>query len=220
MKIHKAGINVILSFIIIEAVIFSIIYFLLAIPEITYVFGLLFLILTTFVVRFFRKPSRNISFSENQLIVPADGEVVVIEEILDEQFSGEKRIQVSIFMSVWNIHINWIPVIGKILSTQHFDGKFLLAKQPKSSIVNERSVTMIESNYCGSTIVVKQIAGVVARRIITYATKGSSSKAGEELGFIRFGSRVDVLVPTNTKIDVKIGQKVKGGINLLGELQR
>jgi phosphatidylserine decarboxylase len=174
-------------------------------------------LITLFVLRFFRNPNRKIEFNENQVIAPADGKVVTIEEIEQHDFIEGRRIQVSIFMSVWNVHINWVPVTGEIKQVLHFDGKFLVAKAPKSSYLNERSVIVIQPKNAPA-ILVKQIAGAVARRIITYVKPGVMANAGDQLGFIRFGSRVDVLLPLEYKVKVNIGQKVTGGKTLLAEL--
>ncbi len=211
MKIHKAGYSVIAVIALIQIALWTGLFFLTSNHTLQLAVGIAFLLLLCFVVRFFRSPKRNIEFSADEVIAPADGKVVVIEEITDS-FTGEKRMQLSIFMSVWNVHINWLPVLGKIVSAQHFSGNYMRAILPKSSEENERAVTLIEPKSGKGTIVVKQIAGAVARRIITYVKANDHCEAGKQLGFIRFGSRVDILLPSDYVIDVHIGDKTTGGI--------
>jgi phosphatidylserine decarboxylase len=217
MRIHKAGFSVIFVIALILGAI-NILLFYKAVHSLVFPISLVISgIFILFVLRFFRYPFRKIAFNENQVISPADGTVVTIEEIGQHDFIEGRRIQVSIFMSVWNVHINWVPVIGEIKQVLHFDGKFLVAKAPKSSYLNERSVIVFKPKNAND-ILVKQIAGAVARRIITYVKPGMTSNAGDQLGFIRFGSRVDVLLPLEYKVKVNIGQKVTGGKTLLAEL--
>jgi phosphatidylserine decarboxylase len=218
MKIHKAGFSVIAVAILIIAAILVVLK-LYASATLFYVTGFVLFCLLIFILRFFRLPNRTIQFDENQVISPADGTIVVIEEVDETEFIKEKRIQISIFMSVWNVHINWFPVIGKVVQSLHFNGNFMKARLPKSSHENERSVVVIETAHAGK-ILVKQIAGAVARRIITYAKPEQTSKAGDQLGFIRFGSRVDVLLPLGSKINVRLNEKVTGGITLLADLPK
>lgn len=217
MRIHKAGFSVIFVVVLVLGAI-NLLLFYKAVHSLVFPVSLVVSgLITLFVLRFFRYPNRKIEFNENQVITPADGTVVTIEEIEQHDFIEGRRIQVSIFMSVWNVHINWVPVIGEIKQVLHFDGKFMVAKAPKSSHLNERSVVVIQPKNA-QAILVKQIAGAVARRIITYVKPGTSSNAGDQLGFIRFGSRVDILLPLEYKIKVNIGQKVTGGKTLLAEL--
>lgn len=217
MKIHKAGFSVIAVAILITAFIMGVLLFAKPPVWITYTVGVLLFLILAFIFRFFRFPNRKIAFDETMVISPADGTIVVIEEVDETEFIKEKRIQVSIFMSVWSVHINWFPVIGKVLQSLHFDGKYMAAWLPKSSHENERSVVVIETPKAGK-ILVKQIAGAVARRIITYAKPDQLCKAGDQLGFIRFGSRVDVLLPLGSEIKVSLNQKVTGGMTLLAKL--
>jgi len=219
MRIHKAGISVILVTILFITLVLTILFATGTHHVVFYTVGLLLSLLLLFVLRFFRNPKRRIEISENQVIAPSDGKVVAIEEVTENEFIKDKRIQVSIFMSVWNVHINWLPVLGKVVQSLHFNGRYMAAWLPKSSTENERSVVIIESKNAGK-IMVKQIAGAVARRIITYAKEGDSISAGDQLGFIRFGSRVDVLLPVNSVIKVKLNDKVTGGITLLAELPK
>ncbi len=219
MRIHKAGISIILFVVLIELAVLVLLKYTIAnvYVDITAAFIALFLLI--FVLRFFRFPYRNIAFNENEVIAPADGKVVVIEKIENEEYTGQKMTQISIFMSVWNVHINWLPVLGKVVDSMHFNGNFKRAILPKASSENERSVVILQPTKLDKKIVVKQIAGAVARRIITYAKANDNINAGDQLGFIRFGSRVDILLPSEYIIDVKIGNKTKGGISQIAHLQ-
>ncbi len=217
MRIHKAGYSVIAVALLISATLMAVLILTKSpVWALSSIGCILFLILA-FIFRFFRFPNRNIEFDETMVISPADGTIVTIEEIEENEFIKEKRIQVSIFMSVWSVHINWFPVIGKVIQSLHFDGKYMAAWLPKSSHENERSVVVIDTPKAGK-ILVKQIAGAVARRIITYAKPDQTCKTGDQLGFIRFGSRVDVLIPVGSKIMVQMNQKVTGGLTLLAKL--
>ena len=162
-----------------------------------------------FILRFFRDPKRTASFSPGRIYAPADGKVVAVEETVEEECLKDRRIQVSIFMSVWNVHVNWFPAEGTITYYKYHPGRYLVARHPKSSLLNERNTTVIKIKR-DDEILVRQIAGIVARRIISYAASGKRVSAGDELGFIRFGSRVDVFLPLNCEILVKPGQKVRG----------
>ncbi|MBI9068576.1 MAG: phosphatidylserine decarboxylase family protein [Salinivirgaceae bacterium] len=217
MRIHKAGFGIIaIAFVLFGGMIGGLYCFsssTLLLSIVTIVLSIVML----FILRFFRHPKRKIQFTENEVFCPADGKVVVIEEIDEKEFIKDKRIQVSIFMSVWNVHINWFPIIGKVLNSAHFNGRYMAAWLPKASVENERSVVIMET-IKGEKIMIKQIAGALARRIITYSTGDKIVKPGDQLGFIRFGSRVDVLLPLNSKIMVELNQKVKGGITKLAEL--
>ena len=156
---------------------------------------------------------RELTVSHPQIICPADGKVVVIEEIFDTEYFNDKRLQVSIFMSPANVHINRIPMAGEVLYSQYHKGKYLVAWNPKSSTENERHSVVIKNE--AAIILVKQIAGAVAKRIVNYLKVGEQVTQGSEMGFIKFGSRVDVLLPINTIIDVKLNQLVKGGVTIL-----
>ncbi len=170
-----------------------------------------------FILYFFRDPKRSASFNGGTIYSPADGEVVVVEKTYEEEYFKDRRIQVSVFMSVWNIHINWFPVAGLLSYYKYHPGKYLVARHPKSSTLNERNTAVIRTDE-GKEILVRQIAGAVARRIISYAEKDKKVSAGDEMGFIRFGSRVDVFLPPDSKILVRPGQKVRGLHTTLAEL--
>ncbi|MBI3501124.1 MAG: phosphatidylserine decarboxylase family protein [Bacteroidetes bacterium] len=175
-----------------------------------------FLLIT--VLQFFRNPPRKISANEKHILSPADGKVVVIEEVMEEEYFHDKRIQVSIFMSPVNVHANRYPISGKISYYKYHPGKYLVAWHPKSSTENERTTVVIAPALKGESILFKQIAGALARRIVFYGKENETVKQGEQCGFIKFGSRVDVLLPLGTKVNVKLGEAVKGGISIIAEL--
>ena len=166
-----------------------------------------------FLVSFFRMPNRVHTINPNQIICPADGKVVVIEEVQPDEFYTEKRIQLSVFMSPANVHVNRVPVAGKIIYNKYHPGKYLVAWHPKSSTDNERWSVVIEN--AKGTILCKQIAGALARRICNYTKVEDQFTQGGEYGFIKFGSRVDLLLPVNATIHAKIGDVVKGGVTVL-----
>jgi phosphatidylserine decarboxylase len=168
-----------------------------------------------FIVSFFRIPNRPLTIDRNKIICPADGKVVVIEETTDVEYFHDKRLQVSIFMSPLNVHVNRNAVSGAVLYSKYHKGKYLVAWDPKSSTDNERHSVVY--NVEGREILVKQIAGAVARRIVNYLSPGMEVKQGEEMGFIKFGSRVDVLLPPGTKLHVQLDQVVQGGVTVLAE---
>ena len=168
------------------------------------------------VVSFFRIPARTLTVHNNQIICPADGKVVVMEEITDVEYFHDRRIQVSIFMSPLNVHVQRNAVTGEVLYSKYHKGKYLVAWNPKSSTENERHSVVYNVN--GTQILVKQIAGALAKRIVNYLSAGQQVKQGEEMGFIKFGSRVDVLLPVGTKINVQLNQVVQGGVTVLAEI--
>jgi phosphatidylserine decarboxylase len=158
---------------------------------------------------FFRKPGRHFLPDNKFILSPADGTVVAVEPVTENEFFNDERIQVSIFMSVWNVHINWYPVSGKVIYYKYHPGKYLVARHPKSSVLNERNTVVLDNPGTGK-ILVRQIAGAVARRIVSYVHDQKIVSQGEELGFIRFGSRVDLFLPPDIQILVKPGDSVRG----------
>ena len=177
---------------------------------------LLFLltVLFMFALQFFRNPDRHVSHADDNVVLsPADGRVVVIEEVDDPETKVGTRTQVSIFMSPLNVHVNRVPVSGKISYFKYHPGKYLVAWNPKSSTENERTTFVLESPH--GAIVIRQIAGAVARRICSYPKTGDGVTQGDELGFIKFGSRCDILLPPEANINVKIGDQVKGNIDTI-----
>ena len=185
----------------------------------TLVMGLTLLITISFwlfILSFFRIPSRVHTIQEGAVVAPADGEVVVIEEVQADEYFSDRRIQVSIFMSPLNVHVNRNPVSGEVVYSQYHPGKYLVAWHPKSSTENERHSVVYKTQ--GKEILVKQIAGALAKRIVNYLKPGQQVKQTEEMGFIKFGSRVDLLLPLDAKILVKLGDKPQGGITVLATL--
>jgi phosphatidylserine decarboxylase len=174
---------------------------------------LITLFLLLFIISFFRIPNRQLTINEKQIICPADGKVVVIEETVDEEYFKDKRLQVSIFMSPANVHVNRNPMDGEVIYNQYHKGKYLVAWHPKSSTENERWSVVVKNNY--GTILYKQIAGALAKRICNYTAVGQQVKQCDEYGFIKFGSRVDILLPVGTKVNVAMNQVVKGGVTVL-----
>jgi len=166
-----------------------------------------------FIISFFRIPNRILTIDDKKLVCPADGKVVVIEEIIDEEYFKDKRIQVSIFMSPANVHVNRNPMDGVVTYNQYHKGKYLVAWHPKSSTENERWSVAVKNSY--GEILYKQIAGALAKRICNYTSVGQAVKQTDEYGFIKFGSRVDILLPVGTKVDVSLNQVVKGGVTVL-----
>ena len=218
MKIHKEGYKSIA----IAVLVFGIINFLFfyffsgRFPITEWIIITTSIILFLFIVSFFRSPKRTFTESHHQVICPADGKVVVIEEIVDTEYFNDKRLQVSIFMSPANVHINRIPMSGEVLYSKYHKGKYLVAWNPKSSTQNERHSVVIQSE--SAVILVKQIAGALAKRIVNYLKVGQTVKQGSEMGFIKFGSRVDVLLPIDTIVEVKLNQIVKGGVTVLATI--
>ena len=176
-----------------------------------------FTVLLYLVIQFFRIPSRTCTGAQLDIMCPADGKVVVIEEVEETEYFKDKRIQVSIFMSPLNVHANYYPIGGEVTYTKYHPGLFLVAWHPKSSTDNERS-TCVVKHQNGQEILFRQIAGSMARRICYYAQKGDAAQQGAEFGFIKFGSRVDLFLPLGTKIDVVLNQKVKAKLTKLGSL--
>ncbi|MEE4177548.1 MAG: phosphatidylserine decarboxylase family protein [Bacteroides sp.] len=170
------------------------------------------LLLLVFVLQFFRSPNRKVVQDPSIILSPADGRVVVVEETIEKEFFKGKLLQVSIFMSPANVHQNRYPVSGKVLYKKHHHGKFLVAWNPKSSTLNERTSIAFETHE-GRQILMHQVAGFVARRIVCYSKTGMEVTQGKELGFIKFGSRVDLYLPLDVEPLVKIGDMVKGGIH-------
>lgn len=166
-----------------------------------------------FIISFFRIPNRDYTINDNQIICPADGKVVVIEEVTEVEYFKDRRIQVSIFMSPANVHVNRNPIQGEIIYNQYHKGKYLVAWHPKSSTENERWSVVTKNSH--GEILYKQIAGALAKRICNYTKVGQQVKQCDEYGFIKFGSRVDVLLPLHAKIEVSLNQVVKGGVTVL-----
>lgn len=170
------------------------------------------------VLQFFRHPHRSINPNDLHVLCPADGKVVVIEETEESEYFKDRRIQVSVFMSPVNVHVNRNPVSGIVKFFKYHPGKYLVAWDPKSSTDNERTTVVVE-NKAGIPVLFRQIAGALARRIVCYVKEGDKVSQGEQFGFIKFGSRVDLFLPLNSEIKVKLGDVVKGGITVIAELK-
>ena len=182
--------------------------------------GLIFLVtlgLLLFLVSFFRVPSRKLTVGPDLVVCPADGKVVVIEEVVDPEYFSDKRLQVSIFMSPANVHQNRNPIAGEVVYSQYHKGKYLVAWHPKSSTENERHSVVIRNSH--GEILVKQIAGALARRIVNYLVVGQKVVQSAEMGFIKFGSRVDLLLPVGTNVRVKLNEVVQGGVTVIASLK-
>lgn len=217
IKVHKEG----------RLILLSLLFILFALNIIVYLrFPNVLLAITTllsgsimlFFTYFFRNPTRVFEIDDPCLIVaPADGRVVVVESTEEHEYFGDQRIQISIFMSVFSVHANWYPIAGKVVNTKHQKGRHMAAYLPKSSHENERSTIVIEAP-CKTQILVRQIAGALARRIVTYAHVGVNCHLNEQLGFIKFGSRVDIFLPMNSDVFVQIGEETVGNETILARL--
>lgn len=216
IRFHKEGYKIIsITFVIAIAIILGaekIFDTTLAI-KITQVLTLGFVVL---ILQFFRNPNRKTTLNNAHIIAPVDGKVVVIEEVEEPEFFKDKRIQVSIFMSPINVHVTRYAMSGKIAYSKYHPGKYLVAWHPKASTENERTTVVIDNEPFGK-VLYRQIAGALAKRIVNYAKEGEMVTQGADAGFIKFGSRVDLFLPIGTKINVKLGDKVKGGVQIIAE---
>lgn len=220
MKIHKQGYKIIIIFLFILSGIVVIINLLFPIQ--TYIHYFLYLsgiIFYFMIVRFFRSPHRKIKIDEKNILSAADGKIVVIEEIQETEYFKDKRIQVSVFMSPLDIHVNWYPVGGIVKYKKYHPGSYFIASRPKSSFENEMTSIIIQTKQ-KQEILIRQIAGFVARRIISHAKQGNNVIQGEELGIIKFGSRVDLFLPTDVNIKVKLNQKVRGCETVIAQFNK
>lgn len=219
MTIHKEGIKIILGALLLSTLILicnSILYY-DSCPLLFYGISLIIFVFLILIIQFFRIPKRSKKYDLNEIVCPADGKVVVIEETLETEYFNDRRIQVSIFMSPLNVHANYYPISGKLVYQKYHPGKFLVAWHPKSSTENERT-TMVVRDDSGQEILIRQIAGAVARRICYYGEQGASVVKGEDLGFIKFGSRVDLFLPLDSNVNVNIGDKVMSKLTKIGSL--
>ncbi len=215
MRIHKEGRGVITTVAILFLLPLCIAYFagccwLYAVAGFFFIFFL-------FTLRFFRFPHRLLKQADGTVLSPADGKIVIIEEVEEKEFLNERRIQVSVFMSVWNVHINWFPISGTVDYFKHHQGKYLVAWHPKSSELNERTTIVVNNGK--TRLLFRQIAGYVARRIVCYAKVGERFEQNQQVGFIKFGSRVDLFLPLDAEINVKVGDKVKGTETIIAHLK-
>lgn len=220
MKLHREGKNIILFSSLFLLVLLAADYLLYHTTNwvwIPLLIGTTLLVFYYLIVQFFRIPNRKFSYGEMDVLCPADGKIVVIEEVYEPEYFKENRIQISIFMSPMNVHANYHPISGKVQYVKYHPGLFLVAWHPKSSTDNERT-TVVTRHKSGQEVLFRQIAGAVARRICYYVRESQVVDSGEEFGFIKFGSRVDVFVPLNCEINVKIGDIVKSRVTKIGRL--
>lgn len=219
MKFHKEGIpSLTITLIVIAIINFLTFYFCNAYPIVLWLGYLFSAFLLITILQFFRNPKRNIIINDNYIIAPADGTIVVIEEVLETEYFNDKRRQISIFMSPTNVHINRYPIGGIVKYVKYHPGLFLVAWHPKSSTDNERTTIVVEHKN-RQLILFRQIAGAMARRIVNRAKEGDKAIQGAEFGFIKFGSRVDLLLPVNVKVKVNLEQKVRGGETVIASFE-
>ena len=208
MSLHKEGYKIILITFLVLALLSIAIWYIIPWKQLQILIYIGFLVEFIWTISFFRVPKRVVNLNENHILSSADGKIVTIEEVDETEYFNDRRIMISVFMSPFDIHVNWYPFTGKVIYTKYHKGKFLVAYNPKSSVDNERNSIVVEKEP-GKAVLIRQIAGIMARRIISYAKQGDSTKQGEEFGIIQFGSRVDFFLPVNSKVNVKIGQKVQ-----------
>jgi len=218
MTIHREGYkSIAIGTLIFGAINFVTFYFFSAsLPVLCWIIFFATFFLLLFLISFFRIPARKLTTGNNLVVCPADGKVVVIEEVMDVEYFNAKRLQVSVFMSPANVHVNRNPISGEVVYNKYHKGKYLVAWNPKSSTENERHSVVIKKD--NTEILVKQIAGALAKRIVNYLQVGQKVEQTEEMGFIKFGSRVDLLLPVGTKINVELNQVVQGGVTVIATL--
>ena len=218
MKIHPEGYIIILVAFLLLAGINVFVRYISPHQWPTILLAMVSFVFLALMVWFFRNPDRTLTTDDLKVFAPADGKIVVIEEVEETEYFHDRRIQISIFMSPFNVHVNRYPVNGEVIYTKYHPGKYLVAWHPKSSLLNERSTVVIKTPN-GQEILVRQIAGAVARRIVTYSTTGDQAVQGADFGFIKFGSRVDVFLPLDTKINVELEQISKGNQTVIATFQ-
>ena len=213
---HKEGFRIIAVTFLIFAALSILVHFKIENDILQKGLFLVLLILVVLILQFFRNPKRNFILNPEQFLSPVDGKVVVIEEVYEKEYFKDKRLQVSVFMSPLNVHVTRYPVGGNIVYSKYHPGKFLVAWHPKSSEENERTTVVVKSEAFGE-VLHRQIAGALAKRIVNYATVGQEVSQSSDSGFIKFGSRVDIFLPLGTKINVKLNQKVVGGVTVVAQ---
>lgn len=213
---HKEGQTIIFVSLIIVGSLFLVMDF-IGIPWLVKTLQIGLLIVFILILQFFRNPKRNTQIDDAHVVSPVDGKVVVIEEVQESEYFKDKRLQVSVFMSPINVHVTRYPIGGKVLFSKYHPGKYLVAWHPKSSEKNERTTVVVENSKFGK-VLYRQIAGFLARRIVNYAKKDQNVVQGNDAGFIKFGSRVDLFLPLSTKLDIKLNQKVRGGETVIAKL--
>jgi phosphatidylserine decarboxylase len=214
--IHREGIASIVIALIVTGFISFSAYKWIEISWLKIVLWIFSLALLAIVLQFFRNPSRTTIKNENHVIAPADGKVVIIEDVEEPEFFKGKRLLVSIFMSPFNVHVNRYPISGEVIFEKYHPGKYLVAWHPKSSTENERTTVVVQDSQ-NHQVMFRQIAGALARRIVCYSKKGDRAEQGGEMGFIKFGSRVDVYLPIGTEVPLELGQNVVGGESIIAK---
>ena len=214
---HKEGYRIIMNTFILVALVTVLAEYKIFIEWLKILVQISVLVMLILVLQFFRNPKRTTPKNEKHLIAPVDGKVVIVEEVFEKEYFKDKRLQVSIFMSPLNVHVTRYLMSGIVNFSKYHPGKYLVAWHPKSSELNERTTIVLENKRFGE-VLYRQIAGAVARRIVNYAEEGSQVIQGEDAGFIKFGSRVDIFLPLKTPIDVKVNDMVKGGIQTIAHL--
>lgn len=221
IRLHREGTTTLILGFIVFSVFNALVYYLSvpACPMVSYVFAGITAIVYLIAVNFFRCPIRHYEDDDTKglIVAPADGRVVVIEEVEENEYFHDRRLMVSIFMSLFNVHANWTPCDGKVKLVRHHDGRFKAAWLPKASTENERSTIVITAST-GQDILVRQVAGAMARRIVTYFNEGDNCEIDEHMGFIKFGSRVDIYLPVGTKVNVELGQRTTGNETVIARL--
>lgn len=219
VKIHREGTNILIILLLILGVINASGWMFIRPVAVPVIFSAISLVVYFLVVNFFRSPKRNYTgLRHNMVLSSVDGTVVALEETYEDECLKRRVIQLSVFMSILNVHANWFPVDGKVLMVRHHPGRFYAAYLPKSSAENERSTVLIRAEN-GQEILMRQVAGAMARRIVTYAAPGVDASIEDHMGFIKFGSRVDIYLPLDAEILVKIGDKTTGGITPVARLK-
>jgi len=215
MTIHKEGYKTIAIATIVFGLINILSFYFISFPSpfISWIIFFVTLVVLLFLISFFRIPNRELTTDDTAIVAPADGTVVAVEEIQADEYFTDKRVQISIFMSPLNVHVNRNPISGEVTYSEYHKGKYLVAWHPKSSTDNERHVVVYKKD--NQEILVKQIAGALAKRIVNYLQVNQIVKQSAEMGFIKFGSRVDILIPLKAKVEVKIGDKPKGGVTVI-----
>lgn len=221
IRLHHEGTSTLIVGFIVFAALNALVYYLtkFSCPMVSYTFAGITTIIYLVIVNFFRCPIRHYEDDDTDglIIAPADGKIVVIEEVEENEYFHDRRLMVSIFMSLFNVHANWAPCDGKVKLVRHHDGRFKAAWLPKASTENERSTVVITASN-GQDILVRQVAGAMARRIVTYLREGDECEIDEHMGFIKFGSRVDIYLPIGTKVDVELGQRTTGNETIIARL--
>ena len=215
---HKEGHKIIFITFVITAVTVFLNDYIIENNKLQILIQLAFLVFLILIIKFFRNPKRFTKVNDKHVLSAVDGKVVVIEEMIEKEVFNEKRIQVSVFMSPLNVHVTRYPIAGKVVFSKYHPGKYLVAWHPKASEENERTTVVVENDTFGK-VLYRQIAGALAKRIVNYAKTGDTVQQGTDSGFIKFGSRVDIFLPLDADIKVKLNQKVRGGESIIAQLK-